>query len=76
MEGQDEEFIKGANTGYLLSKYDPDLLKMLLKQKNVGSEYMEGMQFGRQEHERELFQENLAKSRAINQGPKKGPRLN
>jgi len=45
MEDQNKQFTKVFNAGYLLSQYDPELLKQLLKTKE-GNEYFKGLNSG------------------------------
>lgn len=66
----EERYINGYNDGYLLSRFEPDLLKKISKQPIEGNPYFDGMAAGSKAHARELFMENLQKSRAIQQDHK------
>jgi hypothetical protein len=61
MEILDEKYLKGFNSGYLLSKHDPELLDKLLKSPN-DNEYIKGMNMGKKQHDREKLLEQLKQS--------------
>lgn len=67
MEEATSQFIRGFNSGYLLSKHDPDLLNSLLKSQNNDSEYIQAMILGKKEHDRELLLAQLKQSQKSNQ---------
>lgn len=58
MEKNQQDYIKGFNSGYLLSKHEPDLLAKLLKGDNA-NEYIQGMQAGKKQHDREKLLEQI-----------------
>ena len=64
---QEERYINGYNDGYLLSRFEPDLLKKINQSQIKGNAYFDGMADGSKAQARELFQENLQKSRAVQQ---------
>lgn len=55
MEDQDKQFAKGFNAGYLLSQHEPELLQQLLKSPNKDGSYIQGLQMGKKQHDRELL---------------------
>lgn len=63
MDTQEQEFIKGFNTGYQLSKHDPALLSQLLASGNNENEYFKAMALGKQEHDREKVIEKMKQSK-------------
>lgn len=63
MDSQEQEFIKGFNAGYQLSKHDPALLSQLLASGNAEKEYFKAMALGKQEHDREKVIEKMKQSR-------------
>ena len=64
---KDARFTKGYNEGYLLSRFEPDLLKKITQKSKEYDPRFEGITAGRRAHERELFLEKLQKSRAMQQ---------
>jgi len=59
MEINDKQFIKGFNSGYILAKFEPQMLNLLLKSLKPVSSYISGMRFGQKEYELELKQSHL-----------------
>ena len=51
---QEQQYIKGFNNGYLLSKHEPDLAAQLTANPNDHSEYFKGLVSGKQEYEKEV----------------------
>lgn len=52
---QDQQYIKGFNHGYLLTKRLPDLVAKLVRQiKTTTSDYLSGFFSGKEEYELEL----------------------
>lgn len=66
----DQLFTEGYNSGYILSKYEPQLLKKLLASSDAQNAYFSGMQSGGQAHATELFRESVQKSRTLTEGHK------
>lgn len=66
----DQLFTEGYNSGYILSKYEPQLFKKVLTSSNAQNVYFSGMQAGGQAHATELFRESVQKSRALTEGHK------
>jgi hypothetical protein len=62
MEIPEQDYIKGFNIGYQLNKLDPQLLAQLLKSKSENSQYLQAMQMGAKQHDRELLLEQLKKN--------------
>lgn len=52
-------FIRGFNSGYLLAKYLPELLTKLLESIHASSPYVQGLSFGQKEFELEHSQREL-----------------
>ncbi len=67
----EEQFTKGYNNGYLLSHYEPGLMNKLSLSGGDENPYIKGMGEGKRAHERELFLENVEKSRAMTQENKR-----
>lgn len=61
---EEDQYIKGYNEGYLISRFDPDTAKKILNDDAEGNPYIEGLVAGKSAHERELFKEHLQKVRA------------
>ena len=55
----EDKYIKGFNSGYLLSKHDPELAQILITPQESPSEYHEGLTAGKNEHEMEKIQDRL-----------------
>ena len=51
----DELFMKGFNFGYILSKFDPELSKLITKQTSPKSNFHNGLIWGKKEFEKELM---------------------
>ena len=66
MEDQEQNFIRGFNAGYQLSKNDPSLLKLLNKSTS-NSEYLRALNLGAKQHDREKLSEQLKQSKGKNQ---------
>ncbi|MCF1715391.1 hypothetical protein L0U88_12210 [Flavihumibacter sp. RY-1] len=62
MEIPEQDYIKGFNIGYQLNKLDPQLLAQLLKSKSENSQYLQAMQMGAKQHDRELLLEQLKRN--------------
>jgi hypothetical protein len=58
MEKNEQEYIKGFNSGFLLSKHEPELLTKLLKGDNA-HEYIRGLHAGKKQHDREKLLEQI-----------------
>ena len=67
---REETFIKGYNEGYLLSRFEPGLLKDVMKAKRENDPHFDGIKAGQKAHEKELFKENLNKARGVNERDK------
>jgi hypothetical protein len=67
MEDKDKLIIKGFNNGYWIAKYQPDLLAGIEKNVNSPNEYVQGLLFGKKEHEaeRNIIKLNTAKQSRI-----------
>lgn len=50
---EQENFIKGFNNGYILSKYEPALLSQLIHTLQPSNNYLEGFFSGKEEFELE-----------------------
>ena len=58
-------YTKGFNEGYLISRFEPELAKKITKASDDENPYRKGLFAGKTCHERELFMQNLEKSRAV-----------
>ena len=72
MENQEQQYKKGFNAGYLLSKNEPELLKQLLSNPNNQNEYFEGLVLGQKQFDREQL---LAQVKQSQQSKEKGREL-
>ena len=54
MENQQENYATGFNHGYLLSKHRNQLMMRLSEQIKGESDYVNGLQAGHDEHEKEI----------------------
>ena len=62
MEAQETLFIKGFNDGYLLAKHEPELAAKLTARETGDSDYQKALVLGKQEFEKEVEQQQWAKS--------------
>ncbi len=62
------EYLKGFNTGYMLSKKEPELLSSILATENNWSSYVEGIRAGQKEYLKE-FALNKLQSKTDYQKP-------
>jgi hypothetical protein len=60
---KDQRYINGFNDGYLLSRFEPQLMKKIGRQSMEGNPYFEGMTTGAKVYEQEKFLQQLGKSR-------------
>jgi hypothetical protein len=63
MEYNEQKFIAGFNSGYLLAKYEPELLTSLLRNISPMNSYISGMSFGQKEYEMEKDLVDISKLR-------------
>ena len=67
MKPNEEQYIKGFNSGYLLAKHEPELAQQLVIQKNDESDYFRGLVSGKKEYDREaeleLWLNNFSKGK-------------
>ena len=75
MEEPTPRQLKGFNAGYELAKHEPELLAQLEKSLNGDSEYIQGLQFGKKQYDREMLLDQLKQSQKINKERKRGPEL-
>lgn len=68
MTEQEKQYTKGFNSGYLLSKHEPELFDQLLNSLNKDSEYIQGMKQGKHQHDREKLLEQIKQHQEINKG--------
>jgi hypothetical protein len=63
---EEQQYIKGFNHGYLLTKHLPDLVAQLVKRiTNTTSDYLSGFFSGKEEWEIEYSKEQLDRLRGI-----------
>lgn len=55
----EQQYIKGFNNGYTLSKYKPDLINKLMQNLHPSNDYLEGLFSGREEFELETSRDQL-----------------
>ncbi len=66
MSMEEQQYIKGFNHGYLLTKHLPDLVAQLVKRiTNTTSDYLSGFFSGKEEWEIEYSKEQLDRLRGI-----------
>jgi hypothetical protein len=53
MEEQEQQYIKGFNGGYLLSKHEPDLTAKISQNLQPNTGYLEGFLSGKEEYQLE-----------------------
>jgi len=51
MDNNEKKYIVGFNNGYLIARYHPDLFEKLEKNLDSKNEYLQGLLFGKREHE-------------------------
>ena len=60
METQNEAFfIRGYNNGYLLEKYEPTLLAMVLQNISPSTVYVSGLAIGQKQYQQERTEKEL-----------------
>lgn len=59
----EQKLTKGFNDGYLLSRFDPDLYKQIMRDANKEHPYFKGMVAGQVEVQKEVFRQMLQQSR-------------
>lgn len=59
MELNENHFIAGFNSGYLLAEYEPQMLNALLKNAQPANSYISGISFGQKEYELEQTKSQL-----------------
>lgn len=67
MDDEEQQFIKGFNAGYQLSKHEPELLERILKSPTEDVEYLHAMRLGKKQHDREKLLEQLKKKQSKDQ---------
>ncbi|MGB5023763.1 MAG: hypothetical protein WBO44_00360 [Saprospiraceae bacterium] len=67
MELSEKQFIAGFNSGYILAKYEPQMLTALMKSIQPINSYISGMSFGQKEYEFEQTKIQLNELRQIRQ---------
>lgn len=55
MELNEKQFFKGFNQGYILAKYEPKLISILLKGSKDHNSYTNGIKHGQKEYELEYI---------------------
>ena len=66
MSTEEQQYIKGFNHGYLLTKYLPDLVAKLVKHiKETTNDYLSGFFSGKEEYELEISRTQLDELRNI-----------
>lgn len=58
-ENIDLKMLKGFNAGYLLSKYEPELLRKLMESFNKNHSYLQGLKLGSQQYDKETLLNQL-----------------
>ncbi|WP_342089215.1 hypothetical protein [Dyadobacter sp. OTU695] len=53
-EQQEQQYIKGFNSGYLLAKHEPGLAAQLTATPNEQNPYFKGLVSGKQEYDKEV----------------------
>ena len=53
MEGQEKQYSKGFNSGYLIAKHEPELYSTVTKGLDSKNEYIDGLVSGGKEYEHE-----------------------
>jgi len=56
----ENQYIEGFNNGYLLSKYEPQLLQKISPNLQASNQYLDGLLEGKQQQEREVFKKSLS----------------
>lgn len=67
MELNEKKFIAGFNSGYLLAKYEPQMLTVLLKSVQPINAYIAGISFGQKEYELGKSKSHLDELRQVRQ---------
>jgi hypothetical protein len=71
MDSQEQQYIRGFNHGYLLTKYLPDLVVQLIKHiKETTNEYISGFFSGKEEWELEYEREQLGELENLRNRPR------
>jgi hypothetical protein len=59
----EEQYSKGYNDGYLLSRFEPDLYKKINSVADTEGPYFQGLKAGNQAMERDLLLQNMKQTR-------------
>lgn len=59
MELNEKQYTAGFNSGYILAKHEPTLLRSLLKEISPTTSYLRGMSSGQKEYEIEFTKNRL-----------------
>jgi hypothetical protein len=68
MEEQEMLFIKGFNNGYMLKKYEPNLLHIIVDNLRPTNDYLAGFFAGKEEFELENSHKELDELRVLRKG--------
>ncbi len=64
MEDNEKQFIKAFNDGYLLSKYEPELLNTILQGDRSNTPYIQAMALGKEQYEKEMEKDKVIDEKA------------
>jgi hypothetical protein len=71
MDNQEQQYIRGFNHGYLLTKHLPDLVAQLITHvKETATDYLAGFFSGKEEWELEYSREQLGELKGIRKNAK------
>lgn len=71
---QPASFQKGFNNGYILAKHSPHLLNRLLPTLQASNDYLEGIQSGHKQYQKELAEKGKGQSTNPQNSPGKDRR--
>jgi len=67
MELNEKQFIAGFNSGYLLARYEPQMLTVLLNNIQPINSYISGLTYGQQEYELEQTKNKISELSKLRQ---------
>lgn len=66
MDSLEKLYQAGFNSGYLIAKFDPELIRAILQYRNPENVYFEALRLGRKEFEKEKILDRLKQQQNTN----------
>ena len=65
MDMNEQRFVTGFNSGYILARFEPQLLVALFKNIKAGNSYLKGILAGQKEFERRKERDELSELKQV-----------